>query len=98
MEAHIGYISLVAGRLVGPSGKVFAFEADPGNALTITGHVAMNSMPQVELVGAAVSSECKELSFHPDAATSSRNTGALANREQGNAAEGMIVAEGCDAG
>jgi FkbM family methyltransferase len=91
--AHIGYISLVAGRLVGPGGKVFAFEADPGNALRITAHVAMNSMPQVELVGAAVWSECKRLSFHQAAATSSRNTGAVANREQGKGAEGMIVVE-----
>src|SRR5271170_3898838 len=33
--AHIGYISLVAARLVGPSGKVFAFEADPENAIRI---------------------------------------------------------------
>ena len=61
--AHIGYISLVAARLVGPSGKVFAFEADPENARRIIGHAEMNALPQVELVGAAVWSERKTLSF-----------------------------------
>jgi FkbM family methyltransferase len=91
--AHIGYISLVAGRLVGPSGKVFAFEADPENARRITGHAEMNALPQVELVPFAVWSECKTLSFHRDAATSSRNTGAVTALEQGQSAAGVIVVE-----
>ena len=47
--AHIGYISLVAARLTGASGKVFAFEADPHNAARISGHVELNSLPQVEV-------------------------------------------------
>jgi FkbM family methyltransferase len=91
--AHIGYISLVAARLVGPGGKVFAFEADPENALRIIGHAEMNALPQVELVGAAVWSECKTLSFNRAAATSSRNTGAVTTLEQGKSAEGIIVVE-----
>ena len=76
--AHIGYISLVAARLAGPSGKVFAFEADPENAARISGHVQLNSLPQVEVVGAAVWSECKTLSFQRASDLSSKNTGAVA--------------------
>jgi FkbM family methyltransferase len=91
--AHIGYISLVAARLVGASGKVFAFEADPENATRITGHAEMNALPQVELVGAAVWSECKTLSFYRAAATSSRNTGAVTTLERGKTADGVIVVE-----
>ena len=91
--AHIGYISLVAARLVGPQGKVFAFEADPENARRITGHAEMNALPQVELVGAAVWSERKTLSFYRAAATSSRNTGAVTTLEQGQSADGVIVVE-----
>ncbi len=91
--AHIGYISLVAARLVGPQGKVFAFEADPDNGRRITGHAEMNALPQVELVGAAVWSERKMLSFYRAAATSSRNTGAVTTLEQGQSADGVIVVE-----
>ena len=91
--AHIGYISLVAARLVGPSGRVFAFEADPENADRITGHVQMNALPQVELVPAAVWSECKTLSFHRASASSSRNTGAVGASNQDNSVDGIIVVE-----
>jgi FkbM family methyltransferase len=89
--AHIGYISLVAARLVGPQGKVFAFEADPDNAARITGHAEMNALPQLELVAAAVWSECKTLSFSRAEATSSRNTGAVAGLEQTKGADGTIA-------
>jgi len=76
---HIGLISMVGARLVGPSGSVFAFEADPENAARIFEHLRMNSLPQVELVNAAVWSECKTLSFERASATSSRNRGSVAN-------------------
>jgi hypothetical protein len=44
VEAHIGFISLVAAGLVGPSDRVFAFEADSENASRIAGHAQMNSL------------------------------------------------------
>jgi len=86
--AHIGFISLVAARLVGPEGKIYAFEADPENSIRILEHVRMNALPQIELVPKAVWSECKILSFRRDPDSSSRNTGAvsaIASDEKGSA-------------
>src|ERR1019366_5321984 len=36
---HIGFVSLIAARLVGDSGAVYSFEADPENAGRINQHV-----------------------------------------------------------
>ena len=90
---HIGFVSLVGAQLVGLEGKVFAFEADPENASRIRDHAQMNSLPQVEVVPAAVWSECKTLSFHRAPASSSRNTGAVAGGTENASAEEMIVVE-----
>ena len=91
--AHIGYISLHSARLAVPGGKVFAFEADPGNAARIRDHVQLNSMPQVEVVGAAVWSECKTLSFQSAPDSSSKNTGAVAALRNGPDTAKTIVVE-----
>lgn len=76
--AHVGFVTLVAARLVGPQGKVFAFEADPENSARTGDHARMNSLPQVEVVCSAVWSESTTLSFARAADASSRNTGAIA--------------------
>jgi FkbM family methyltransferase len=91
--AHIGFVSLVGARLVGPEGRVFAFEADSDNASRIREHARMNALPQVEVVAAAVWSECKALTFHRASASSSRNTGSVANGTEAPGAEGMILVE-----
>jgi FkbM family methyltransferase len=90
---HIGFVSLVGARFVGLEGRVFAFEADPENASRIRGHAQTNELPQVEVVPAAVWSECKTLSFQRAAASSSRNTGAVAGGTESASPEGMIVVE-----
>jgi FkbM family methyltransferase len=69
---------LVAARLVGLRGKVFAFEADPENSARTADHAQMNSLPQIEVICSAVWSECTTLSFARAADASSRNTGAIA--------------------
>jgi len=91
--AHIGFISLVSARLVGPKGRVFAFEADPENASRILAHAQMNSLPQIELVRAAVWSECKALSFHRAPGFSSRNTSAVVHGTENKSADGIIEVE-----
>jgi FkbM family methyltransferase len=76
---HIGFISMVGARLVGPKGSVFAFEADPQNIARILTHIQLNSLPQIEVVPNAVWSECKALSFRRATVFSSRITGSVAN-------------------
>jgi FkbM family methyltransferase len=90
---HIGFVSLVGAQLVGLEGRVFAFEADPENASRIGDHAHMNALPQVEVVPAAVWSECKTLSFHRAPASSSRNTGAITGEAENVNVERMIVVE-----
>jgi FkbM family methyltransferase len=75
--AHVGFISLVAARIVGSEGKVYAFEADSENSKRILEHQGMNSLPQIEVVHAAVWSECTTLWFRRDSDASSRNSGAV---------------------
>jgi FkbM family methyltransferase len=53
--AHTGYYSLLAARLVGPSGAVWSFEPDPVNFSFLQRHVALNRVREVHLENAAVS-------------------------------------------
>lgn len=52
--AHAGYYSLAAARLVGPSGKVFAFEPDAGNLADLRQHVICNGLANVTVVPSPV--------------------------------------------
>jgi FkbM family methyltransferase len=90
---HIGIVSLIGARIVGPEGRVFAFEADPENASRIRDHGRMNALPQVEVVQSAVWSECKTLTFHRAPATSSRNTGGVVDIVENTCANGLIAVE-----
>jgi FkbM family methyltransferase len=75
--AHIGFVALVAARLVGPEGRVFAFEPDPDNSSRVAHHARMNALPQIEPVCSVVWSECTAVFFHRAADASSRNTGSV---------------------
>lgn len=75
--AHIGFMSLVGARLIGAAGKVYAFEADPVNALRISHHAALNGLAQIDVIGSAVWSECTSLAFQRDSASSSGNRGVV---------------------
>jgi len=52
--AHIGLYSLVASRLVGPKGRVVAFEPDPWNAQLIREHATRNGISNVSVAQVAV--------------------------------------------
>lgn len=52
--AHIGVYSLVASRLVGPKGRVVAFEPDPLNAQLIREHAARNGLSNITMAQMAV--------------------------------------------
>lgn len=53
--AHLGFFSLVAARLVGPSGAVLAFEPDPDNFARLQANIARNNTYWVRPYSLAVS-------------------------------------------
>lgn len=66
--AHIGYFSVLAGRIVGPEGKVFAFEPEPGNYRRLRDHLAQNGLRQVQSFNVALGSSpgAAEMYFNSD--------------------------------
>ena len=75
--AHIGFISLIAARLVGESGAVFAFEADPENAGRIKQHVLRNGFAQISVFPLAVWSQSGTLRFQRSSELSGHKQGAV---------------------
>lgn len=51
--AHAGFHTLLAARLVGPSGRVVAFEPHPANVANLRHHVTLNRASNVVVVEAA---------------------------------------------
>lgn len=47
LGAHNGYYAVIAGRRVGPLGRVFAFEPEPGNFRTLNRNVRLNHLEAV---------------------------------------------------
>lgn len=54
--AHIGYFSLLAGRVVGPTGRVFAFEPEPSNYRRLRDHLVQNGLRDVQSFNVALGS------------------------------------------
>lgn len=52
--ANIGYVSLMLARMLGPRGKVFAFEALPANIQRLRRNLSLNPQAPVEVIHAAV--------------------------------------------
>jgi FkbM family methyltransferase len=52
--AHVGYYSLLAARLVGPTGRVYAFEPEPSNYGLLMKNVALNGYTNIETRQAAI--------------------------------------------
>lgn len=53
--AHVGYYTLLASRLVGQSGKVFAFEPEPRNYSFLLRNIELNACSNVTAIHKAVS-------------------------------------------
>lgn len=53
--AHVGYMTLLGARSVGPTGRVIAVEASPANVALLRANVAANGVTNVEVVAAAAS-------------------------------------------
>jgi FkbM family methyltransferase len=61
--ANIGFFSLMAARLVGPQGRVVAFEADPEIAARLRDNLARNHFTHANVEQKAVWSEAASVSF-----------------------------------
>lgn len=62
--AHLGYFTVLLGFLVGASGRVFAFEANPEIYAFLRDNVAINWLEQTEVRHVAVSSEEATITLH----------------------------------
>lgn len=62
--AHIGYYSLLFNKLVGTSGKVFAFEASPENYPVLLRNLQTQGAESVHAVQVAVSDYVGEIELH----------------------------------
>lgn len=52
--AHVGYLSLVAARLVGEDGRIFAIDPQPYNCAKILTNAELNGFANVTVIAAAV--------------------------------------------
>ncbi len=64
LGANIGYYTLLFARLVGPRGRVIAFEPDPVNFNLLKRNVRLNGYRNVEIVNKAVTDFTGELELH----------------------------------
>ena len=53
--AHVGYYTLLAAKLVGPTGKIYAFEPEPGNNETLNKNIELNKYSNIEAIRMAMS-------------------------------------------
>ena len=64
--ANVGFYSLLAAGLVGPQGRVFAFEPLPRNVMYLRRHLTLNRVFNVEILELAVGERTGSASFTPD--------------------------------
>jgi len=55
--AAAGYYTLLAARLVGPTGRIISFEPDPTNQSFLRAHVEQNGLSQVTILPIAVANQ-----------------------------------------
>ncbi|WP_200811875.1 FkbM family methyltransferase [Streptomyces sp. 3213.3] len=67
--AHTGYFTLLASRLVGPSGHVVAIEPSPAFHQALTANITANGCRNVRTINAAVSDTAGRLTFYLERAT-----------------------------
>jgi FkbM family methyltransferase len=84
--AHAGYYSLLAARLAGPEGQVYAFEPEPANYRLLIENIELNAYRNIHAFPQAVAGSTGRLSFYISPWGSDRNslyqdnTGAEARR------------------
>lgn len=61
--AHAGFFSLIAARIVGPSGRVLSIEPHPLNATSVEAQRSINDFRHWQIVEAAVFDSCGRATF-----------------------------------
>jgi len=61
--ANIGYLTVLASLLVGPTGRVVAFEPDPENLVRLRTNLALNDGSNVTVIQKAVTDRAGEVEF-----------------------------------
>src|SRR5882762_1467823 len=78
--AHHGYYALILSRLVGPKGRVLAFEPMPPNFQILTENVDLNHCANVEVVNKAVLDKSARLDASPRNEKDSASFSLLSNQ------------------
>jgi FkbM family methyltransferase len=71
--ANIGFLTVLAALLVGPTGRVVAFEPDPGNVERLRANLALNECLNVTIIEKAVTNQVGEVEFFLNSDTSDGN-------------------------
>jgi FkbM family methyltransferase len=61
---HVGYFSLLAAALAGPTGAVFSFEPEPGNFADLVQNARENAFAQIHAFNLPVAAEAKDVTFY----------------------------------
>ena len=69
--AHIGYYTLLAARLAGPGGHVYAFEPHPANYRSLCLNVELNGLENATVVERAVGPEARGVELYEGPGTNS---------------------------
>jgi len=72
--AHVGYYTLLAARLTGPEGKVYAFEPDPANFALLLENLELNQAANAVAIPKAVAGERSNARLFQDPLNSDRHT------------------------
>jgi FkbM family methyltransferase len=72
--AHVGHYTLLAARIVGPTGRVYAFEPEPENFALLKRNVELNGYKNVTCVPKAVSDRSGTLDFYVSHQGNDRHT------------------------
>jgi FkbM family methyltransferase len=91
--ACCGLTSLEFGRVVGDSGHVYAFEADPGNFAALEKNGTRAAMPNVTIEHLAVWKESGELQFQADGTAGARVSAVSARQDSVVTVRSITLAE-----
>ena len=61
--AHVGYFSVIAAKLVGETGRVLAFEPEPGNLRKLEYHIRINKLANVTVIPHPLSDRAERRPF-----------------------------------